>query len=52
MVLIAVLFTFYVGYNPYMADVANPGVTDAATCPTDCGICKDPKWSVEKKNIP
>ena len=28
-VLVAVLFTFYVGYNPYMADIANPGVTDA-----------------------
>ena len=29
MALVAVLFTFYVGYNPYMADIANPGVTDA-----------------------
>ena len=27
--LISVLFTFYVGYNPYMADLANPGVPDA-----------------------
>jgi hypothetical protein len=27
-VLIALLSTFYVGYNPYMADIANPGVTD------------------------
>lgn len=24
-----VWFTFYVGYNPYMADLANPGVPDA-----------------------
>jgi hypothetical protein len=29
MLLVAVLFTFYVGWNGYMADVANPGVTDA-----------------------
>ena len=29
MFLVAVLFTFYVGYNPYMADIANPGVPDA-----------------------
>lgn len=28
-VLVSVLFTFYVGYNPYMADLANPGVTNA-----------------------
>lgn len=27
--LAALLFTFYVGYNPYMADLANPGVPDA-----------------------
>jgi hypothetical protein len=27
--LVAVFFTFYVGYNPYMADLANPGVPDA-----------------------
>ncbi|MCH8841147.1 MAG: hypothetical protein IH831_10860, partial [Planctomycetes bacterium] len=27
--LVNVLFTFYVGYNPYMADLANPGVPDA-----------------------
>ena len=27
--LIGMLFTFYVGYNPYMADLANPGVPDA-----------------------
>ncbi len=25
----SLLFTFYVGYNPYMADLANPGVPDA-----------------------
>jgi len=25
----SVLFSFYVGYNPYMADLANPGVPDA-----------------------
>jgi hypothetical protein len=29
MLLGAALFTFYVGYNPYMADIANPGVPDA-----------------------
>jgi hypothetical protein len=29
MLLVSLLFTFYVGYNPYMADIANPGVTDA-----------------------
>ncbi len=29
MLLVSVLFTFYVGYNPYMADLANPGVTNA-----------------------
>ena len=29
MCLVAVLFTFYVGYNPYMADLANPGVPNA-----------------------
>jgi hypothetical protein len=29
MFLNALLFTFYVGYNPYMADLANPGVPDA-----------------------
>ncbi len=29
MLLSCVLFTFYVGYNPYMADLANPGVVDA-----------------------
>ncbi len=28
-VLSGLLFTFYVGYNPYMADLANPGVPDA-----------------------
>jgi len=27
--LTSLLFTFYVGYNPYMADLANPGVPDA-----------------------
>jgi hypothetical protein len=27
--LVSVMFTFYVGYNPYMADLANPGVPDA-----------------------
>ncbi|NQU22964.1 MAG: hypothetical protein HQ567_16935, partial [Candidatus Nealsonbacteria bacterium] len=29
MFLSSLLFTFYVGYNPYMADLANPGVPDA-----------------------
>lgn len=29
MLLVCLLFTFYVGYNPYMADLANPGVPDA-----------------------
>lgn len=29
MILVSVLFSFYVGYNPYMADLANPGVPDA-----------------------
>ncbi len=29
MLLVGMLFTFYVGYNPYMADLANPGVPDA-----------------------
>jgi hypothetical protein len=41
MLLVSVLFTFYVGYNPYMADVANPGVpnalfTLAVVCAFDC----------------
>ena len=29
MLLAGVLLTFYAGWNPYLADVANPGVTDA-----------------------
>ena len=29
MLLVGLLFTFYVGYNPYMADLANPGVPNA-----------------------
>lgn len=41
MLLVSVLFTFYVGYNPYMADIANPGVqnalfTLAVLCAFDC----------------
>jgi hypothetical protein len=29
MFLVSVLFSFYTGYNPYMADLANPGVPEA-----------------------
>ena len=29
MLLAAVNFTFYVGYDRYMSDIGNPGVTDA-----------------------
>ena len=52
MMLVAVLFTFYVGYNPYMADIANPGVTDALftlllMMSVDCLRAKAPwAWAV------